>query len=290
MPAGPLGDTAGVPPGPQVSDALHPAGGYQCLEVSEPMAGVVEVCLNRTAAMNAMSSIFVREMHQICDVLQYPQSIGTDVAPRVLIIRGEGRAFCAGFDMRDSNMLRADMPFLQHAFSSVVRKLRDLPQPVIAGLNGSAVGAGMALALAADVRIATNQCRFLPSMLKLGIGGGECGTSWFLPRVIGPQRAALMLLAGEEIDAATALEWGLVARIVDADGLADHCRQLATAMLRASPKGLRLTKQLLNDSLQTPLAPHLAREDLVQVYTSADKESQAVGRQHLQQFQRQAKL
>merc|ERR1719188_1721799 len=109
MPAGPLGDGGETPVGPQLSDGLSPAGGYRCFSVSQPLEGVVEVVLNRDSAVNAMSSTFIRDMHQICDALQYPRALGS-TAPRILVIRGEGRAFCSGYDMRDPSLSSSDQP------------------------------------------------------------------------------------------------------------------------------------------------------------------------------------
>lgn len=244
---------------------------------------MLELVLSRTKAMNAMSLDLIRELHQVCDVLQYPQS--SSVPTRVLIIRGEGPAFCAGYDFKDERLGRADSPFLQNAFSSVMRKLRDIPQPIVCGVNGSAAGGGMSLALAADVRIGTPKCRFIASFVKLGLGGGELGTSYFLPRIVGRGRAASMLLTGGEIGAEKAESWGLVTELVrDEAELAEACRRQAAQLLELSPKGLRLTKWLLNSSQEMTLAMALEREDLAQSYMSADRESQEVGRKHVSKF------
>merc|ERR550532_1434141 len=162
--------------------------------------------------MNAMSLDLIRELHQVCGVLQYPQS--QSVPTRVLIIRGEGPSFCAGFDFKDVRLGGADQPFLQNAYSALIRKLREIPQPIVCGVNGSAAGGGMSLALAADVRIGTPGCRFIASFVKLGLGGGELGTSYFLPRIIGRGRAASVLLTGGEINAVKAERWGLITQLV----------------------------------------------------------------------------
>jgi len=286
MPFGPLGDVAETA-GPTTAEGIK-SGQYTCFEVCQPEDGILEVVLNRPKAMNAMSARFVRELHQILDVLQYPVTRTEQIKDvRVLILRGEGAAFCAGYDLKDSTMSKANTPFLQNAFSGLIKKLREIPQPVVCGVNGAAVGAGMSLALAADLRIGcTKKSRFLASFVKLGLGGGELGTSYFLPRIVGRGRAAQALLTGKEISTDQAEQWGLLNEVVDESELAACCRKHAKDLLQLSPKGLRLTKWLLNNSQELSLSAAVEREDLAQSYMVADKESQEVGKAHIQRFQR----
>lgn len=281
MPTGPLGDAASEF-GPCVEDGIK-VDQYKAFSVSWPRSGVLEIILNRSKAMNAMSLDLIRELHQVCDVLQYPQSQA--VPTRVVIIRGEGPSFCAGFDFKDKRLTKADQPFLQNAFSSLMRKLREIPQPIVCGVNGSAAGGGMSLALAADVRIGVPQCRFIASFVKLGLGGGELGTSYFLPRIIGRGRAASILLTGGEICAQKAEQWGLITQLVSReDELAAACQKQAEELLLLSPKGLRLTKWLLNSSEEMSLTAALEREDLAQSYMCADEECQRAGLAHMSKF------
>jgi len=287
MPTGPLGDVASEF-GPSVADGIQ-ADQYKCFKVSWPCNGVLELAFNRAKAMNSMSVDLIRELHQVCDVLQYPQSQA--VPTRVLIIRGEGPSFCAGFDFKDERLRKADNPFLQNAFSAVIRKLREIPQPIVCGVNGFAAGGGMSLALAADVRIGSPKSRFIPSFVKLGLGGGELGTSYFLPRIVGRGRAASVLLTGAEINAEQAERWGLITQLVAREEeLEAACRKQAEELLSLSPKGLRLTKWLLNSSQEMSLTVALEREDLAQTYMSADSESQEVGRAHVSKFAPKSKL
>merc|ERR1719473_1201464 len=132
-----------------------------------------------------MSADLVRELHAVLDQLMYEHSA------RVVILRGEvaespkgNGGFCAGFDFKDTRLYGANMPAMQSAMSGLVKKLRELPQPVVCGVHGSAAGGGYALALAADVRVAGRSARFVPSFVHLGLGGAEMGTSYFLPRII----------------------------------------------------------------------------------------------------------
>lgn len=289
MVRGPLGEVVSEA-GPSVQDGIA-APSYKCFRVASPEAGVCEIVLSRPQAMNTMSIDFIRELHQILDVLQYPLAIPAEEVPcRVLILRGEGRAFCAGLDLKDTRFGKVDQPYQQHAFSSVIKKFREIPQAVVCGINGIAAGGGMSLALVGDVCLGVPGTRYLPSYVKLGLGGGELGTSYFLPRIVGRQRAASILLTGREIDAETALSWGLLAKLVSSEAdLALECRKVASDMLSLSPKGLRYTKWLLNNSQEMSMAQALDREDLAQNFMVADPESQAFGRKHTSKF-RKSKL
>ncbi|CAK9064530.1 unnamed protein product [Durusdinium trenchii] len=263
-------------------------GSYSCFRVSRPHEGILEVVLNRAEARNSMSAKFVRELHQILDVLQFPYSERDHPPLRVLILRGEGNAFCSGYDFKDQTMSKANTPFLQHAFSGLIKKLRDLPQPVVCGVNGAAVGAGLSLALAADLRIGAREASFVAAFVKLGLGGGELGTSYFLPRIVGRGRAAEALLTGKPISASKAEQWGLLNEVVDQAQLANCCLKHAKELLALSPKGLRLTKSLLNNSQELSLTATLDREDLAQSYMVADKESQEVGKAYIERFKRRS--
>lgn len=282
---GPLGDVEEA--GFTAADGIR-EGQYSCFRVSRPHEGILEVVLNRAEARNSMSAKFVRELHQILDVLQFPYSERDHPPLRVLILRGEGNAFCSGYDFKDQTMSKANTPFLQHAFSGLIKKLRDLPQPVVCGVNGAAVGAGLSLALAADLRIGAREASFVAAFVKLGLGGGELGTSYFLPRIVGRGRAAEALLTGKPISASKAEQWGLLNEVVDQAQLANCCLKHAKELLALSPKGLRLTKSLLNNSQELSLTATLDREDLAQSYMVADKESQEVGKAYIERFKRRS--
>lgn len=288
---GPLGDgTDAEKAGPTMADGIKP-GQYTCFEVCQPESGILEVVMNK--GMNAMSARFVRELHQILDVLQYPVTAPAEqmTVVRVLILRGEGAAFCAGYDFKDPSNNKANQPFLQHALSGVIKKLREIPQPVVCGVNGAAVGGGMSLALAGDLRVGCREkARFMPTFVKLGLGGGELGTSYFLPRIVGRGRAAAHLLTGKEISTEQAEQWGLLNEVVEEAELAACCRKHAKELLGLSPKGLRLTKWLLNHSQELSLSAALDREDLAQSYMVADKESRQVGKAHIERFKGNSKL
>jgi enoyl-CoA hydratase len=190
----------------------------------------------------------------------------------VVILRGAGRAFCAGLDLRDpggggggvSGGLRG-----QRRISELAIKLRRLPQPVIALIQGAASGGGFALALASDVRIAGESARMNAAFIRIGLSACDVGVSYFLPRIVGLSVASELLLTGDFIDAERALRTGLVSAVVPDAELASAGRELAGRMLRNSPLGVRLTKECLAMSVDAPsLESAIAMEDRNQILTS----------------------
>jgi enoyl-CoA hydratase/carnithine racemase len=202
--------------------------------------------LNRPERLNALS-------RQMCDDLQaYFEGLYTDPSVRVVIMRGAGRAFCAGYDLRDAADFSAGAAVAlraQRRVSEVILRMRRCPQPIIGLIDGAAAGGGFALALAADVRYATPQTRMNVAMAKVGMTGCDMGISYFLPKTVGVSVAAELMMSGRFIEAKRALSLGLVSAVVESDALDATGRQLAQEMLSLSPLGLRLTKEGLNMAL-----------------------------------------
>ncbi len=223
--------------------------------------------LNRPDALNAMNSTLVRELRQ------FFWELPADTDTRVLVLRGAGRAFCAGLDLKEqpsegrpgggsiAGGLRA-----QRTISELVLLMRRAPQPIIAAVHGAACGGGFALALAADVRVAGESARMNAAFIRLGLSACDVGVSYFLPRIVGASVAAELLLTGNFIDAARAERTGLVSRVVPDEALESAARALADDMLRNSPLGLRLTKECLKLSLDAgSLEEVVAMEDRNQI-------------------------
>ena len=174
---------------------------------------------------------------------------------RVVILTGAGSAFSAGGNVKDMvdrvGMFGGNQADIQHGYTSGIQRLTraiyGCEVPIIAAVNGPAVGAGCDLALMADMRIASDNAFFAESFVKLGLIPGD-GGAWLLPRAVGAARAAEMAFTGDRVDAATALEWGLVSRVVAADALMDTARQLAARVASNPPNALRLTKKLLREA------------------------------------------
>jgi len=191
---------------------------------------------------------------------------------RVVILRSEGKHFSAGADLDSpafvppgSGHTQKQMG-MQHLYSGVVRLMRNCPQPIIALVQGAAVGGGFSLALAADVRIGSPDTRMNAAYLRIGLGGCDMGSGYLLPRLVGVSVASELLLTGNFINADRALTTGLISQIVDRENLFKTGLKLAEDMLQASPMGLRMTKETLNGSLSVgSLEAGLMLEDRQQV-------------------------
>lgn len=239
---------------------------YETLTV-ERHGGLVELTLNRPERLNALSRALVRELGD------FLAEIAVDREARVVILRGAGRAFCAGLDLKETAESGAGLEGSvaagmsgQRDFSRVVVGMRRAPQPIIAAVHGAASGGGFSLALAADVRIAAESARMNAAYIRIGLTGCDMGSSYLLPRMVGASVAAELLMTGNFIDAARAEKLGLVSKVVpDAELHAAAC-SLASDMLRTAPLGLRLTKECLNANLDAAgLEQALALEDRNQI-------------------------
>ena len=179
-------------------------------------------------------------------------AINPDMAVRCVILTGAGRAFSAGGDIKAmkerTGTFGGTAPEISDGYRNnihkVLRALYGLRVPLIAAVNGPAIGLGCDLACLADMRIASDRAKFGVTFLKLGIIPGDGGT-WILPRIIGEARAAELFYTGDVIDAATALEWGLVSRVVDAEALLPEAEALAAKIATMPPHALRHAKNLM---------------------------------------------
>lgn len=240
---------------------------YQTL-TAERRGAAEWLTLARPDRLNAVDAAMREELHDYLDRLASREDI------RVLVIGGAGRGFCAGLDLRDEVATTPVEPaqahqllFWQQRFSQLVVKLRRIPQVVVALVNGPAAGLGFSLALAADIRIATTSAVFSAAFIKVGFSGGDCGSSFHLPRIVGGAAARELLLTGRPCPADRALRLGLVSEVVAADELETAGRKLVDDLLATSPTGLRLTKDLLNVSESgAGLEAVIAMEDRNQMY------------------------
>lgn len=241
---------------------------YQTLRV-EKEGALDWLIFNRPDALNALSRRMVAELHHYLDSLQDNHAV------RVVVIRGEGRAFCAGLDMKDPdrNPLRDTNEGMasQRRFSGLVMKMRRAPQPMIGLLHGFAAGGGFSIALGCDVRIAAEGTKMNCAFIKIGLSGCEMGSSYHLPRLISTSNAAELLYTGRFVDAARALRIGLVSDVVPADELIATGRALAADMLATAPLGLRLTKEAFWANVDAQgLDAAVALEDRNQILTVAN--------------------
>jgi len=239
---------------------------YETLAV-EREGHLTWLTLNRPDALNALSAAMVRELRD------FFWNLVDDRETRVVVVRGAGRAFCAGLDLKEagggegsgSGGVPAALRGQRH-ISELVLLMRRAPQPIIAAVRGAAAGGGFAIALAADVRIAGESARMNAAFIRLGLSACDVGVSYFLPRAVGASLASELLLTGDFIDAARAERAGLVSRVVPDERLDEAARELAGRMLRNSPLALRLTKECLKHSIDAgSLEQAVAMEDRNQV-------------------------
>lgn len=216
---------------------------------------VATVTLDRPAALNALT-IPVKAA-----LLGALRALADDRAVRVVILTGEGRAFCAGQDLAERD--DPDAPpldvELRERYNPIVATMRAMDQPVIAAVNGVAAGAGASLAFAADLRLASTAARFVLAFGRIGLVP-DSGATWTLPRLVGPGRAAELALVGDPVDAETALRIGLVTRVVEPDELLPEARRVAETLAAAAPSAVAATKHALDAAWDRDLAAALEAE------------------------------
>ncbi|MDI9479624.1 MAG: enoyl-CoA hydratase-related protein [Bacillota bacterium] len=202
---------------------------------------VATLTLNRPKVLNALNRAMVDEIDQTVDIIARSSDI------RVVVLTGAGKHFAAGADVNDmANMVPEEAR--NFAFSSTFNKLESLPQPVIAAVKGYALGAGFEIALAADIRLAGSSARFGLPEINLGIMPGAGGTQR-LPRIIGCAQAKENIFLGDNIDAAAALELGLVNRVVEDEALLDEALKMAEKISSKPPLALRMVKRTVNTGI-----------------------------------------
>ena len=239
------------------------------VRLEEIRPGVRLVTLNRPDSLNAITENVIDGLHGAFD------SIAADPTCRVVIITGAGRGFCAGFDLKvgwegapgmaGATPVQDNYRGQQH-LSSLVTRMRALPAPVIAAVNGAAAGGGFALALAADIRVASVRAKFGVANVKIGLSGGEMGISYFLPRLVGTGRANEMMLTGRTVAADEAFSWGLVNRVVEADEVVPAAVTLAEQIATNAPFGVALTKEMSSLGADAPSLQHaLVLENRTQI-------------------------
>jgi enoyl-CoA hydratase len=237
--------------------------------VDRPRPHVALVTLNRPARMNAMAFDVMVPLRRTLEEL----SADNDV--RVVVLTGAGGAFCSGADLEDPGMVPGieglTRPTIalrsMQLLDEVILALRHMHQPVIAAVGGPAFGGGFCLALAADVRIASDAAYFRAAGINNGLTATELAISYLLPRAIGSSRAFELLLTGRDVDAAEASRIGLVSDTVDGDGLLDRCYAMAERIIGFSRVGVELTKRMMWAGLDAgSLHAHMEHEGVAQLF------------------------
>ena len=241
------------------------------VEISE---GIATLTLERPDSLNALTMDMFRDLRDTFRSFQ-DDPFGTPSggvpadAVRAVILTGAGAGFSSGADIDDllgkvTRMGNADTLAFIHLGSEMILAMRRLRKPIIAAVNGVAVGAGAALALASDIRIGSDLARFGFIFARIGLSAAEMGVTWMLPRIVGMGRASELLLGGEIIDAQTADRYGLVNRVVPADQLLATARELARKLVTGPTFAHGMTKEMLERESQMDLESALAAESHAQ--------------------------
>src|SRR5688572_2212263 len=190
---------------------------------------------------------------------------GRDKSVRVVILTGAGRAFSAGQDLKERQAPGvADLGTeLRLRYNPIILAMRRLEKPIVGAVNGVAAGAGISVALACDIVIAAENATFIEAFTRVGLVP-DTGSTWFLPRLVGPARAAEMMLTADPVDAATAAQIGLISRVVPADELMAEAAALASRLAKSAPIALALTKRALNRAWEMDLEQALDYEAQLQ--------------------------
>lgn len=234
-----------------------------------PRPEVALITLNRPGRMNSMALDLMKSLKQVLKRITYDHSV------RVVVLTGAGRGFCSGADQK----FTAPVPQVEgltqpvralramELLEEVILALRRLHQPVIAAINGPAIGGGLCLALAADVRVASTRAYFRAAGINNGLSASELGLSYLLPRAVGSSRAFEITLSGRDVGAEEAEQIGLVSYRVSDDRLLDTCYSIAARMATFSRSGTELTKRALWGGLDAAsLDKHMQSESLAQLF------------------------
>lgn len=220
---------------------------------------IATLLFNRPTVYNAMNSEL---MIAFCDATV---ALAKRDDIRVLILKGAGKAFLAGGDVatfhaqKDDPHLAATVKPMGDTLHDGIVAIRNMPFPVIAEIQGACAGAGVSVALACDFAIASDKATFNTAYTKIGLSP-DGGSTWFLPRMIGIKKATELIMLSDMLSAETALQLGLVNRVVSADQLSSEVNQLATRLANGATRAYANTKRLLNLSFETPMRAHMDHE------------------------------
>jgi enoyl-CoA hydratase/carnithine racemase len=256
------------------------------VRTARPRDGVLRIELNRPDRLNALTADMVAELHGALTEAEL------DPACRVVVLTGAGRGFCAGLDLDgygippggidDEGDVHRTLRTQRH-IASLMQRIRRLPQPVIAQVNGPAAGGGLSLVLAADLRLASHDAVFAVSFMRVGFSACDMGTSWMLPHLVGAGRAHELMMTARRFDADEALRIGLLADAVPAEQLEARVERAIDDLLAMPPLSQSLTKQGMWLALEIPsFDAAVELENRQQVLTSAttdQKEAMAAFRE-----------
>ncbi len=221
--------------------------------------GIMQIRLNRPDKFNSFNREMAIQLQQALEIA------ATDVTVRAVYLTGNGKAFCAGQDLAEA--IDVEGPGIRRIvdehYNPIIRRIRHLQKPVVCAVNGVAAGAGANIVLACDVVVAGKSAAFIQAFSKIGLVPDSGGT-FFLPRLIGFQRASALMMLGEKVMATQAEAMGMIYKVFEDENLEVEAFSIATTLSTMPTRGIALTKILLNSSLNNSLEEQLKAEELMQ--------------------------
>lgn len=228
--------------------------------LTQQVGGVLKLSLNRPDKFNSVNRAMALELQEQLD------KAASDNTVRCVLLTGEGKAFCAGQDLSEAinpQGIGIKNMVAEH-YNPIILKIRNLEKPVVCAVNGVAAGAGANIALACDVVVAAQSATFIQAFSKIGLIPDSGGT-FFLPRIIGFQKALALTLLGDKVTATDALQMGMIYKVFADESIQSEAMKLAETLANMPTKGLGLTKKLYNQGLFNPLEQQLEAEGIEQV-------------------------
>jgi len=229
---------------------------------------VALITLNRPDVFNSFNRDMALLLQSILDDCQINELV------RAIVITGNGKAFCAGQDLKEVTNPELNPGFrkiLEEHYNPIIQKIRTIEKPIIAAVNGVAAGAGANIALACDIVVATENASFIQAFSKIGLIPDSAGT-FFLPRLIGFQRASALMMLGDKVSSEEALQMGMIYKIFPVSFFSEEVMTLASTLAQMPTKALGLTKRLLNQSMTNNLEQQLALESNLQIEASSSND------------------
>ncbi len=227
--------------------------------LSSVQDGILTLTLNRPAVLNSMNPELLTQLYAGLSQAKSDDSV------RVVLLTGTGRGFCAGADLNTNSMRtgRDVEDAMRQLYHPIILAMRQLPKPIVGAINGTAAGGGMSLALACDIVVAAESATFLQAFARIGLLP-DCGSTWFLPRIVGDVRARALMMLADRITAAEALDYGLLWKVYPDSELMAQAQAIATRMAAMPTRAYDFIKQSLAATGRNGLADQLELEALLQ--------------------------
>jgi len=221
--------------------------------------GVMTITLNRPTVLNAMNADLLAQLGAAFAAAKH------DNAVRAVLLTGAGRGFCAGADLSTNSMRTGNdvQEMMRSRYHPIILMMRQFPKPIVGAINGTAAGGGLSLALACDIVLAGESASFLQAFTKIGLVP-DCGSTWFLPRMVGDVRARALIMMADKITAREAQQYGLVWKVIADDALMSEARSCAARLAAMPTRAYDLVKQALAASSSNGLADQLELEARLQ--------------------------